>query len=417
MSQQSLRVRQAATYVGSETSFAVLPTTMYRAFPVEGSVAIDMEQKQLDNMDQRTNLYDYLAPVFGLKDGKIKMEFYCKSPTAQLLAGVLPTTSYIDQIFDAAWGYRFANSGSNRAGASSTTQTLVTSATADNFELGSWIGVEVAGVIEATKVVAIDLLTDTLTVFPALSAAPQSGARVINGYNYAPKQNHTGSLHIQHAICGNSNPTTQMVSSGSAINLTVSAKRNELAKIEVEGAIGSFLGPQALGFVTSSASDPFTSPYAVRDALVYFQAAGSAQPAVPYSLHEFTIKTMGVMEHIEGLGGTEGKSASFRKGQRLFAEATLRFRYDNDVDAQAYANISLAQAMIIIPKGSGLTKRFTIFDMPNAYIFGKPKLVEESGLLYMTVTLHASADTNIPFNALGPATTELTTAPFRVAFL
>lgn len=417
MTQQSLRTKQAATYVGSETSFAVLPTTMYRAFPVEGSVAIDMEQKQLDNMDQRTNLYEYLAPVFGLKDGKIKMEFYCKSPTAQLLAGVLPTTSYMDQVFDAAWGYRFANSGSNRNAVSTTTSISVTSATADNFELGGWIGVEVAGVIEATKVVAIDLVTDTLTVFPALSGAPVSGARIINGYNYSPKQNHTGSLHIQHAICGDSNPTTQMVSSGSAINLTVSAKRNELAKVEVEGAIGSFLGPQALGFVTSSASDPFTAPYAVRDALVYFQAAGSAQPAVAYSLHEFTIKTMGVMQHIEGLGGIEGKSASFRKGQRLFAEANLKFRYDNDVDAQAYANISLAQAMIIIPKGSALTKRFTIFDMPNAYIFGKPKLVEEAGLLYMTLTLHASADTNIVFNALGPAVTELTNAPFRVAFI
>jgi len=417
MTQQSLRTKQAATYVGSETSFAVLPTTMYRCFPVEGSVAIDMEQKQLDNMDQRTNLYDYLAPVFGLKDGKIKMEFYAKAPTAQLLAGVAPTTSYMDQVFDAAWGYRFANSGSNRNLPSSTTVISVTAAEADNFQLGGWIGVEIAGVIEATKVVAIDLVADTLTVFPALSAAPSSGNRIINGYNYAPKQNHTGSLHIQHAICGDSNPTTQMASSGSAINLTVSAKRNELAKFEVEGMIGSWRGPSALGFVTSSASDPFTAPFAVRDALVYFQAAGSAVPAVAYSLHEFTIKTNGVMQHIEGLGGTEGKSASFRKGQRLFAEATLKFRYDNDVDATTYSNISLAQAMIIIPKGSALTKRFTIFDMPNAYIFGKPKLVEESGLLYMQVTLHASADTNIVFNALGPAVTELTNAPFRVAFI
>jgi len=417
MTQQSLRTKQAATYVGSETTFAQLPATMYRCFPVEGSVAIDMEQKQLDNMDQRTNLYEYLAPVFGLKDGKIKMELYCKAPTTQLVAGQAPTTSYMDEIFDAAWGYRFANSGSNRLNASSTTVISITGGTADNFELGSWIGVEVATVIEATKVVAIDLVSDSLTVFPALSAAPSSGARIINGYNYAPKQNHTGSLHIQHAICGDSNPTTQMVSWGSAINLTVSAKRNELAKVEVEGMIGSFLGPQALGFVTSSASDPFSAPFAVRDALVYFQAAGSASPAVEYSLHEFTIKTNGVMQHIEGLGGIEGKSASFRKGQRMFAEATLKFRYDNTVDSQAYANISLAQAMIIIPKGSGITKRFTIFDMPNAYIFGKPKLVEEAGLLYMTLTLHSSADTNIPFNALGPALTELSTAPFRVAFL
>jgi len=137
MTQQSLRTKQAATYVGSETSFAVLPATMYRCFPVEGSVAIDMEQKQLDNMDQRTNLYEYLAPVFGLKDGKIKMEFYCKAPTTQLVAGQAPTTSYMDQVFDAAWGYRFANSGSNRNLASTTTVISVSTGEALNFELGT----------------------------------------------------------------------------------------------------------------------------------------------------------------------------------------------------------------------------------------------------------------------------------------
>jgi hypothetical protein len=417
MSQQSIRSKESATYLASETTFAQLPATMYRAFPIEGTVAIDMEVKQLDNLDARTNLYSYLAPVFGLKDGKIKLEFYAKCPTAQLLAGVAPVSHYMSEVFDAAWGYKFANSGSNRNLASSATVISVMPAEADNFELGSWIGVEVASVIEATKVIAIDLVGDTLTVFPALSGAPQSGARIINGYNFAPKQNHTGSLHLQHAICGDSNPTTQMVSSGSAINLTVSAKRNELAKFEVEGMIGSFLGPQALGFVTSSASDPFGSPTAVRDAIVYFQAAGSASPAVEYSLQEFTIKTMGGMSHIETLGGIEGKTSAFRRSARMFAQATLKFRYDNDVDAQTFANISLAQAAILIPKGSGITKRWVIVDMPNAYIFGKPQLSDENGLLYMTVTLHATGDTNIPFNALGPAVTELTNAPLRIALI
>lgn len=417
MSQQSLRSKEAATYLASETSFAVLPATMYRAFPVEGSVGLDFEQKQLDNNDERTTLYSYLAPVFGLKEGKLKAEFYAKAPTTQLVAGQAPVAHYMGQLFDAAWGYTFANSGSNRQGASSNTAILITTGEADNFELGSWIGVEVASVIECTKVIAIDLITDTLTVWPALSAAPGSGARVINGYNYAPKSNHTGSLHIQHAICGDANPTTQWVSSGSAVNLTVDIKRNELAKVSVEGAVGAWLGPQALGFVTSSASDPFTAPFACRDGIVYFQTAGSATPAAQYCLQEFSIKTNGKMEHVECLGATEGKSAAFRKGQRMFAEATLKFKYDNTVDQSWYANETLMQGIIIIPKGSGITKRFTVVDMPNAYIYGKPKLSDEGGMLYMTVVLHASADTNIVGGGTGPAATELTNSPLRFALI
>lgn len=416
MSQQSIRNKEAATYVASETTFATLPAVMYRAFPIEGSVGIELEQKELDNMDQRTTLYSYLAPVFGLKDGKIKADFYAKAPNTQLVAAQAPTAHYMGEIFDAAWGYTFANSGSNRDGASSTTSILITPGTADNFELGSWIGVEVAGVIEATKVIAVVIASDTLTVWPPLSAGPSSGARIINGYNYAPKQNHTGSLHLQHAVAGDSNATTQWATSGSAVNLNLEVKRNELAKVSVEGMVGSWLGPQALGFVTSSASDPFTAPFAVRDALVYFQPAGSASPATSYCLQEFSIKTNGKMEHIECLGATEGKTAAFRKGQRMFAEATLKFRYDNDMDATYWTNKTLMQAVVILPKGSGVTKRFTVIDMPNAYIVGKPKLSDENGMLYMSVTLHATADTNIVSGG-GATATELTNAPLRVAFL
>lgn len=417
MSQQSIRNKEAATYVASETSFAVLPTTMYRAFPIEGSVGIDLEQKELDNMDQRTTLYSYLAPVFGLKDGKVKADFYAKAPTTQLVAAQAPTAHYMGQIFDAAWGYAFANSGSLCAGASSPTSVTVTAGEADNFELGQWIGVSTGGAtLEPTKVIGINIAGDTLTVWPALSTSPGVTDIVVNGYNYAPKANHTGSLHLQHAVAGDSNATTQWATSGSAVNLSLEVKRNELAKVSVEGMVGSWLGPQALGFLTSSASDPFTAPFAVRDALVYFQSAGSATPASAYCLQEFTTKTNGKMEHIECLGATEGKSASFRKGQRMFAEATLKFRYDNDMDATNWSNHILMQAVVILPKGSGLTKRFTVIDMPNAYIFGKPKLSDENGMLYMTVTLHATADTNIASGG-GATATELTTSPLRLALI
>jgi len=278
------------------------------------------------------------------------------------------------------------------------------------FSRGTWIGVEVDGEIEPAKV--IERSTDTLTVYPDLSNSLVNGARVANSYTYLPSVNAATSLHIQHAKNGLTSEGLQWGMSGSAVSLTFDIKRNEIAKLGVEAEVADWRGPQILGIATGSASDPMTSPFAVRDAVTIFQPITTTSRN-SYCLISAEIKLNGGLEHVECLGATEGKTAVFRKGQRLFGEASLKFRFDPDVDSIYWETQELMSCIIMIPKGSGNTKRWIVLEIPTCRVVGKPTVSEESGMFYMSVNLQATRDETV----VNAASTNLESAPFRVALI
>lgn len=411
MAQISKRSKEAATFVGRESAFATLPGTMYRAFPVENSFGTELEQKEIENVDERTTLYAVLPTVRGLQDGKLKLEFYGKVHSSQLIAGASPSPNYMTEVLDAAWGYTGAGEGSLVTAGSTTTVVNVSTGDGSNFEVGQWIGIEAGATntLEPCRIVSI--ATDALTVYPPMSTAPLAGDIVVNSVTVAPSVTHDGTLYVQHAMVGDS--SMQWSLKGNTANIGFEVKRNEIFKLMVEGAVGSFVGPENQSISTAVDSDTLTSPFVVRDALVLFRASGtSVANRTAYPLAEFSVKTNGKMEHIAELGGTEGKLGAFRKGQRLFAEATLKFRYDGSIDSSTWSAQTAMQCVVIVPKGSGTSKRFIAIDLPYTYIVGKPKIVNEDGMVYFEITLHASEDSSI-----ASPTTDLMSAPMRLAFI
>lgn len=409
MAQINTRTKEAATYIGTETTFGTLAGTMLRAFPVEKSFMPDIEQAELENSDQRTTLYSQLATVRGLKDGKLKVDFYGKVNSTQNTDGVTATADYLNQIIYTALGEIKFDEGSVTAAGSSTTVVNVSAGDGANFVVGQWIAVEVAGTLEAARVVAI--ATDALTVYPPLSASPGTGAAVVSGVTHAPATNHDATLSLQHAMVGSADQQWTLL--GNTLNLGVEIKRNEIMKLMFEGAVGSWTGPSNQSISTAVAADTCTSPFSVRDCTVWFRAAGTGTATrTAYPVAEFTVKTNGKMEHIEELGGVEGKTAAFRKGQRLFAEATLKFRYDNTIDASVWTNQTVYQAVVVVPKGTGVTKRFIVVDLPYVRIVGKPKIVDEAGMVYMEINLQASEDLSI-----ASPLSDMAQAPFRLALI
>lgn len=410
MAQINVRTQESATYVASEmTSFGATPPSMVRCFPIEGTFSAELEQKELENLDERTTLYDYLAPVRGMKDGKVKMEFYAKAHSVALSASATPAPHYMFEIFDAAWGSDglAVDEGAVIDSTSTTTVLNVAAGQGAFFVPGTWLGATLSGTIEPARVVSV--ATDAVTVYPPLSSLPPVGASILNSITFAPDQDNANTLHIEHAKAGST--SLQWVLSGSTANINFDIKRNELVKIMVEGEVGSWQGPAAFGLSTAVATDDLTTPFACRDAVVLFRNAGTGvTDRTSYCLQSINIKTNGKMEFIDCLGGTDGKAGAFRKGQRMFASATLKFRIDQTVDATRWTNQDVTQCVVMIPKGTGLSKRWFIVDMPRSYIVGKPKLSEEAGLLYMEVTLNATKDTLA-------ASGVVQTAPLRVAYV
>jgi len=410
MAQINVRTRDAATYVGFETTFAAQPATMVRAFPIEESFQAELEQTELENLEESVDLYDNEATVRGMKGGKVKMDFYLRVPSAQLVSGQSSQTHYLNEVLRAGLGFRFVSQGSTVAGTGGPTTFNVAAGQGSRFSRGTWIGVEVDGEIEPAKV--IERSTDTLTVYPDLSNSLVNGARVANSYTYLPSVNAATSLHIQHAKNGLTSEGLQWGMSGSAVSLTFDIKRNEIAKLGVEAEVADWRGPQILGIATGSASDPMTSPFAVRDAVTIFQPITTTSRN-SYCLISAEIKLNGGLEHVECLGATEGKTAVFRKGQRLFGEASLKFRFDPDVDSIYWETQELMSCIIMIPKGSGNTKRWIVLEIPTCRVVGKPTVSEESGMFYLSVQLQATRDETV----VNAASTNLESAPFRVALI
>jgi hypothetical protein len=410
MAQINRRSKDAATYVGFETTFGSTPATMVRAFPVEGTFNGDIMQTELENLEEMVDLYDNKATVRGLKGGTVKADFYMRVPSLQLVSGQSSQTHYLNEVLRGGLGFRLVSQGSLVAGVPTQNVIDVTTPQGTRFSRGSWCGVEVDGEIEPAKV--IDRTGDTLTLFPDLSAIPTAGALVVNSYTYLPSVNSAASLHIQHAINGDSSEGLQWAMSGSAVSLTFDIKRNELAKITMEATVADWQGPGNFGFVTASASDPMSTPFAVRDAITIFQPV-TTTTRDSYCLISAEVKLNGGLEHVECLGAIEGKTSVFRKSQRLFVEATLKFRFDNVMDSLYWQTQELMSCIMMIPKGSGTTKRWIVLEIPTCRIVGKPKLTDENGMQYMEVTVHGTRDETV-VNALS---TNLESAPFRVALI
>ena len=409
MSQINQRSREAATYIGLETQFASLPAAMHRAFPVEGTFAAELEQTELDNLDESTRLYDVKATVRGLKGGSVKFELYGKVPATQLLDSVSVTPNYLDATLRAALGSFAGDEGSTIASAGPLSFD-VQAGNGTRFEVGQWIAVQTGSQLEPCRITSI--ATDTIRVYPALSGTPGATDLVVNSNTYAPAPNHTGTLHLQHAKSADTAHGLQWSISGSTTSLTFDVKRNELFKVGVECQAASWTGPVDQAFVTSSASDTsMTAPFAVRDAITIFQPVATTTRN-SYCLLSADVKINGGMEFIECLGATEGKAGAFRKGQRIFAEATLKFRFDPDTDATQWTAQQLMSCIIMVPKGTGVTKRFLVLDMPTCRIVGKPKIADENGMVYCEVMLQAAIDTTTT-----GSTSDMALAPFRIALI
>ena len=200
--------------------------------------------------------------------------------------------------------------------------------------------------------------------------------------------------------------------SGSAVSLVFDIKRNELAKVRLEAEVADWHGPSFLGFSTASASDPMSTPFAVRDAVTIFQPITS-DARTSYCLISAEVKLNGGLEHVECLGATEGMTAVYRKRQRQIVEATLKIRYENVMDTVYRQDKELMSCILMIPKGSGTTKRWIVLEIPTCRIVGKPKLTDENGMQYMELTVHGTRDETV----VNAVPTNLERAPFRVALI
>lgn len=394
----------ASSFIGLESTFGTTPT-MTRMYPIAGTMTWELVQKEVENEDERVNKWDYLDPVRGTQDGTLKFDYAIRPNSAQLNTTTAPTTTHpLSQLCYAVFGGRQTNTGSN-VGAGATTGSVPVDASS-RFAIGQWALFPLASGLEPGRITNIS--ASSLIVFPALSAAPVSGSACVNMDNFFPSETDTNSLTIQHAKADDTN--LQWTFNGCVGDIEIKSERNDIVKLSANLKVASWVtGSQSIS--TAVVADSMASPMVCKGATTILQAITNGT-RTHYPIESFAVKCNFDNDFVPELGGVEGKTQAFRVGgTRMFCEATVKFTADiAQADANWYNQTKL-QFTVMVPVGSGTSKRWIVIDMPTCVPVNKPKSEDTNGRWTHTVTLRGKIN-----QIISSPSTDLARSPFILAF-
>ncbi len=403
------RPDDSSTYVGVESSFATLPT-MYRAFPITGSFEPTILQDELEVADESVYLYDQKDPVLGLKSGGAKFGYYLRPSSDQLSSAGVDTVPLYNCL-KALFGGLSYGAGSTTTSVSTTTTATLTSAA--GVTEGQWVLPTVSGTTEPCRIGSISSNTLTWDLQPSTTPTAASAA-CLGMYNFYPAANNTSSLYVQHANANES--TNEKYSfSGCTGDMGLKFDRNALLRADFDLKANNWSCPSSDTIAVTVGSDTMGSPFAMKSATVILQPAATLTRTQYEIAPGFSAKLGMGMQHIPVLGGTAGTLGAngnmgvMRIGQRLFAEATVRIYADVTDTATIvgyWTNRTALQFVVMVPSGSGSTKRWCVFDMPKCIVVGRPKPVRDGGRMCVELTLRskmrgtsgATEQARTPFN-------------------
>jgi len=421
MAQSNIITRERATFIGAESTFGTTPAGTYpnamtRAFPLgDGLILEGLAEEMLPVGDERVRRLDAIHPVHGLriasKVGALKMLLKSTPAGAQLVDGATPAALTPALILNHALGPAMANEGDVISGTASTT-TVVNVTDGTRFIKGTFIAVEVAGQMEFAKIT--NIVTNALTIAPALSAAPITpGTIVRNLYNFAPAESHTNSLTIQQAFVGDA--TAQVTANGCYGDVSFDLPEfGKLPSMSLALTATNFTGPSSQSLSIASATDEMGPAFAWAPSVYLATSVNRAQRLV---CEGATIEFANDWQMVRDPGATQTVSAVVNTGGRPVAvKAMIKLRFDSGYKAAFDADT--AYQMIIVQRiGTGTAASFWIWELPAARLVAQPKLADMGSRLHMELSLEGIQDTSVTLGGTtDPSEIDYIKAPFRVAF-
>lgn len=422
MAQSNIITRERATFIGKETTFGItpagsFPNAMTRAFPLgDGLILEGLAEEMLPVGDERVRRLDAIHPVHGLriasKVGALKMLLKSTKASAQLVDGASVAALTPSLILDHALGSTLADEGDLISGGSSTT-TSIDVVNGARFKKGTFIAVQVGSEMEFAKI--INIVTNALTIAPALSAAPTLGTEIVrNLYNFCPAETLTSSLTVQQAFVGDAN--AQVVANGCYGDVSFDLPEfGKLPSMSLALTATNFIGPsgQAPPLTAVPATDEMGPAFAWAPS-VYL--ATSVARATRLVCEGATIEYANDWQMVRDPGATQTVSSVVATGGRPTAvKATIKLRFDSGYKTDFDADTAF-QMIIVQRIGTGTTASFWIWEIPEARLVAQPKLADMGSRLHMELSLEGIQDTTVTLAAETGTELDFIKAPFRVAF-
>lgn len=412
MAQQNIVTRLGSMFIGEESSYGALPT-MTRAFPLDTPV-LTLEQAELEVMDIAVFQGDYIDPVKGLKTGRAQFGYGIRPHANPYDKDATPAPFWESILLKSAFGAHTQAAGSLVASGASATGCVVTNPEGSRFTIGTWIAVE-TGVSGGTlePVFLTNVSGNTLTWQPNTAATPFVTGKIINSDTFTFGETFTTSYYLQGADVGDSTNHAWSLKAGRTDTLEFTTERGALLKAQQTMQFADWDGPTSADSISvAAATDPTRAHMALAGATTLLQAKSVTTTRTHYPFESLKITMTPGHVHTPELGGTGGTTNVFHVGGRPRGAIEIKCRADVARDTTDWVSRTELQAITIVPIGSGLTKRFVIFDIGTFVLVGKPNIVDDGGRRVMTLKGNAKLDERAT-----DQTTAIRRSPIRIALI
>lgn len=363
-----------AVYFSEETVTFGTAGTERRAAPISDTVATKASQMMVDAKKLSPIPFDAVTPAQGDKSGEVSFGYYLMPPPSLLdELGTLPTDATMPQKIPLRClfgGESIPDVGTQAATPTSATEITVDSGDGANFPAGQIVAVYTNGTVGLEVAQVRSRSTDTLTLYPALSATPANNADVVQMVTYYITRTNSRSMSV--AGTGR-NTDRQYRFTGCTGNASFKFERDGMAQMEVNLKAATFAGPEALSLAVTRSEDAGV-PIAVRNLVVWLQATGTTT-RVNTAVEAVAMEVNFGMAHLPALTGSlEGKRGVYRSEGLTdsFAKITLEMPDCADVftwfDAGSELNFTL-----IARAGAAATRRHVVSMAPQCVIESYPE--------------------------------------------
>lgn len=405
-----------AVYVSEESTFGTAGTER-RIHPRVDTASLVPEQTEIEALRLRVVAHDPTKPVRGYKGASGGFEHYIQPDNTYLVTAATPdgdAASPLSVPMRCILGGESIAAGATIPSGTYTTEVFdVTAGQGARLLSGQICAVDQAagGTEDLVPCRVITRSTDTITVWPALAAAPDAGGRVINSRTWYATQTNTRSMSL--ALAPANGTALEYRATGGTGNVSISFTRGELVTANFELTFADFTGPANLSLGAAVAADPMASPLSTRGAKMYLQpVATTTRDCV--KVDSFTLNLTSGMEHLDTLTcGVEGRKGVMRSAglTEAFATIDLVLDVDTDYDTSYWTSQTDLSLMLFVQLDvSASVRRFVVIDAPRVFIVGKPRVERgDNSLAKMSLTLRCLRDNTTT------GTGDLATAPLRIA--
>lgn len=394
MAQVNNRKKDAATYSGVEGTYGTGATTA-RLSIVSDSWEANLDQPPVAVDAESSELYDHQSPIFGLQTGEAKFDLYVRPPeTAPMTTGTMTAPAQLSLMHAWLGGLSPAAGGNTGAvlAASAGTATAIEVVSAANLAAGQWILVQTANGLEPGRISTI--ASTTVNLNPGLSTTPTNNGVVASMANLYPTPgvDSCSSVTLEHTTLLTTNQQRLL---GCIGDFEWRFAQNEPLKCGVTARAAKW-ERGSLSLATSVGSDTAGLPFALVDGAKFLLQGVATATATHVPIEEITMKMATGLAHTPDIGGAvNGTAGITRVGERMAAEWVVTMRTD-EAQMTAWAAQTYLQAVLMVPRGTGVTRQYALWSLPRATIEGKPKRVYSGdGRERYAITLRSQIDTSL----------------------